>query len=574
MHQSKTGMTNAFMDPTLPTMADVIAVVVGDTTIPITRRRNLASSVRTFCRAFGSEPSKMPANFAYIRDRLKRFHPLQAEGKGIKIKRWRTVTSDVNAALAIAGITKGQTRGLAPHSPAWVELMSRIENEQGWGFSRLARYCSSRNVPPTKVNDAVMADFSGAMKAETFKSSIDRLMRELCRKWNALAEALPEAGLRKVTLPSTAKTVSVPWDQLPNAFKVDLEKFLAEMSTDVHPLSLTGPVKPLRPASVETYRRSIRYAHAALVRSGVPVDDITSLSVLITVDNAKALLQNLLDRNGGEMSSTIHGIAHVLYLIAGPGGRAPGGVADILKTFRKRLAEPYTGLRDRPREALRQFADEKNIEAILALPFRLYDRLRRKSTFTKADARKMQAAVALELLLMRPIRRKNLTELRFGDTIIRHGKSVFIRLSSGRVKNSIDIDHQLPPESAELLEFYIKKLLPLFGSNPNEWLFPGEILGAHKSYAQVGRQITKTIRDETGLYFYPHLARHFAAKLYLDKHPGAFEVVRRVLAHKSLTTTTRCYVGFADDAAVRLYDELILRIRQSIEQGIKDAKKR
>jgi len=574
MHHSKTDKINDFMDPTLPNMAGVIAIVTGDTTIPVVRRRNLASSMRTFCKALGSEPSKVPANHAYIRDRLKRFHPLQADGKSIKKKRWQTIVSDVNAALALAGITKGQTRGLAPPSPAWTDLLSKIEGRKGWGFSRLSRYCSNRNLPPAKVNDAVMSAFADAMKAESFKSNIDRLMRELCRKWNTVAEALPDAELRKVTLPSTAKVVSVPWDQLADSFKVDLEKFLAEMSTEVHPLSLTGPVKPLRPASVETYRRSIRYAHAALMRTGVQVDEITALSILVTVDNAKALLQDLLDCNGGEMSSTIHGIAHVLYLIAGPGGRAPKGIAETIKTFRKRLAVPYTGLRDRPREALRQFTDLKNIEAILALPFRVYNRLCRKSVFTKADARKMQAAVSLELLLMRPIRRKNLTELRFGDTIIRRGKTVFIRFPSERVKNMIDIDHRLPPESAALLDFYVQKLLPLFGPNLNEWLFPGQIPGAHKSYAQVGRQLTKFIRDETGLYFYPHFARHFAAKLYLDEHPGAMEVVRRVLSHKSLTTTIRSYAGFADDAAVRLFDELILGIRESIEQGIKDAKKK
>jgi integrase len=571
MDQTKPTLTNDFMDPTLPTMAHVIAIVAGDTTLDLVRRRNLTSSVRTFCRALGSEPSQVPANYAFIRDRLKRFHYQEA---GFTKKRWQTIKSDVNAALAIAGITKGQLRGLAPHTPAWTNLMSKITDKQWWGFSRLGQYCSNRHLPPTKVNDAVMAAFSEALKAESFKSNIDRIMRELCRKWNATAEALPEADLQKVTLPSKVKTVSVPWDQLPDSFKTDLEKFLAEMSTDVHPLSLTGPVKPLRPASVETYRRSIRYAHAALVRTGVPVDEITGLSVLVTVDNAKALLQNLLDRNDGEMSSTIHGIAHVLYLIAGPGGRAPEGVAETIKTFRKRLAVPYTGLRDRPRETLRQFTDLKNIEAILALPFRIYDRLSRKSVFTKADARKMQAAVLLELLLMRPIRRKNLTELRFGDTIITRGKTVFIRLPSETVKNTIDIDHRLPPESAALLEFYVRKILPLFGPNPNEWVFPGQIAGKHKCYAQVGRQLTKFIRDETGLYFYPHFARHFAAKLYLDEHPGAMEVVRRVLAHKSLTTTIRSYAGFADDAAVRLYDALILRIRESVEQGIKDANKK
>lgn len=572
MDQTKSHMSNAFMDPTLPTLAYVIAVVMGDTTITVVRRRNLASSVRRFCKALGSEPSKVPANYAYIRDRLKRFHPLQADGEAIKKKRWQTIVSDVNAAMAIAGITKGQTRGLAPHSPAWTEFLSRIEGRKGWGFSRLGRYCSSRNLPPEKVNDTVLAGFADAMKAETFKTNIDRLMRELCRNWNTLAERMPEAELAKVTLPSKAKVVSVPWDQLPGSFIVDLEKFLAEMSTEVHPLSPTGPDKAARPASIETYRRSIRYAHAALVRCGFKVDDITSLEVLVTADNATALLQNLWDRNGGKTSSAIHGIANVLCLIAGPGGRGPEGVADLLKKFRKRLAVKNTGMREQPREALRQFADGKNVEAMLALPYRIYDRLRRKSAFTMADARKMQVAVALELLLMRPIRRKNLTELRFGDTIIRKGKKVFIRLPSDRVKNAIDIDHVLPPESAALLGFYVEELLPLLGANPNEWLFPGEIPGAHKSGAQMGRQITKTIRDETGLYFYPHLARHFAAKLYLDENPGAFEVVRRVLAHKSVATTTRSYVDFADDAAVRLYDNLILRIRESIEQGIQDDK--
>lgn len=341
------------------------------------------------------------------------------------------------------------------------------------------------------------------------------------------------------------------------------------MSTDVHPLSLTGPVKPLKAASIETYRRSIRYAHAALVRSGFSAEGITSLSVLVQPDNAQALLRNLYDRNDQKKSSTIHGIAHVLYLIAGPGGRATAEAAEIVKTFRKRLAVPYTGMRDRPREALRPFAAPKNIEAILALPLRIFDRLQRKSMFSKADARKMLVAVALELLLMRPIRRKNLTELRFGENVIRRGKAVFVRLPSDTVKNSIDIDHRLPPESVALLDFYEKKLLPLFGPNPAGWLFPGEIEGKHKSFAQVSRSFIKIIREETGLYLYPHLMRHFAAKIYLNENPGAFEVVRRVLAHKSLATTTRSYAGSSDEAAVRLYDELILRIRESIHREIK-----
>jgi hypothetical protein len=35
-----------------------------------------------------------------------------------------------------------------------------------------------------------------------------------------------------------------------------------------------------------------------------------------------------------------------------------------------------------------------------------------------------------------------------------------------------------------------------------------------------------------------------------------------------LTTTTRAYVSFEDDAAVRMYDELILRMRESVTQEV------
>ena len=39
----------------------------------------------------------------------------------------------------------------------------------------------------------------------------------------------------------------------------------------------------------------------------------------------------------------------------------------------------------------------------------------------------------------------------------------------------------------------------------------------------------------------PHQFRHLVAKLYLDRHPDAFETVQRLLGHKSRETTMRFY---------------------------------
>ena len=126
------------------------------------------------------------------------------------------------------------------------------------------------------------------------------------------------------------------------------------------------------------------------------------------------------------------------------------------------------------------------------------------------------------------------------------------------------------PDVALSRDFYVKHLLPLFGSNLSGWLFPGANPARHKSGEQFARQFVKTIKEATGLHFYPHLARHFGAFLYLREKPGAFEIVRRVLAHKSLTTTTRSYASFDDEAAVRLFDSLILRIRDTIRREVSD----
>jgi integrase len=129
-------------------------------------------------------------------------------------------------------------------------------------------------------------------------------------------------------------------------------------------------------------------------------------------------------------------------------------------------------------------------------------------------------------------------------------------------------DYALPPESAKLLDFYVTRLLPLFGPNPQGFLFPGEIAGKSKSPEQFGRSFRKTIREETGLDVYPHLLRHFGATLYLTENPEGLEVVRRVLGHRSADTTHRSYAGVHDQIAVRRFDELVLGIRGAILKEI------
>ncbi|MGB0193277.1 MAG: hypothetical protein ACPF9J_07065, partial [Candidatus Micropelagos thuwalensis] len=59
-----------------------------------------------------------------------------------------------------------------------------------------------------------------------------------------------------------------------------------------------------------------------------------------------------------------------------------------------------------------------------------------------------------------------------------------------------------------------------------------------------------------------HQFRHAAAKILLDAKPGHYEVVRKVLGHKSLSTTYSHYAGAETQAAISLYDDVIIHHRQ------------
>ena len=56
-------------------------------------------------------------------------------------------------------------------------------------------------------------------------------------------------------------------------------------------------------------------------------------------------------------------------------------------------------------------------------------------------------------------------------------------------------------------------------------------------------RLRNTLWNEAGIRLTPHQFRHAAAKILLDAKPGHYEVVRKVLGHKSLTTTYSHYAG-------------------------------
>jgi integrase len=77
----------------------------------------------------------------------------------------------------------------------------------------------------------------------------------------------------------------------------------------------------------------------------------------------------------------------------------------------------------------------------------------------------------------------------------------------------------------------------------------------------------KAICKHTGLEMNPRLFRRFAAKLFLDRNPGDYETVRRLLGHKTIETTIRFYAGFETKAATKHYQGVVMGLRAARERA-------
>ncbi len=135
------------------------------------------------------------------------------------------------------------------------------------------------------------------------------------------------------------------------------------------------------------------------------------------------------------------------------------------------------------------------------------------------------------------------------------------------VKNGEPLEFTLPAETIRLLELYLGDYHPRLVTGPCAWLFPGKPGDRPKTRELLGDQVSKHVFEATGLKVNLHLFRHLAAKLYLDRNPGGYEVCRRILGHRSMDTTTRFYAGMETAAASRHFDEQILKLRRSLRHG-------
>jgi integrase len=177
---------------------------------------------------------------------------------------------------------------------------------------------------------------------------------------------------------------------------------------------------------------------------------------------------------------------------------------------------------------------------------------------------RVQSALAIAILLVAPLRVKNLAGLTLDRHLVRARSNpeaiVHLVIPGHEVKNDSHLEFELPEPVRRLLETYVTRFRPLLAKQPSAFLFPAR-QGGSKPPHQLGMQIRRVVQQELGLQLNIHLFRHLAAKLFLAAQPGEYETVRLLLGHKSLATTVRSYCGLEQSDAMRRYDAVLARYR-------------
>jgi integrase len=330
------------------------------------------------------------------------------------------------------------------------------------------------------------------------------------------------------------------------------------------PLDKDSPVRAIRPITLEKYRYTFRRVASALVRTGrVGIDAVTGLKILVEVDNFKEGLRPFLQADG-KSSGFVHMMATQLVAVARRHLRLSDDHLDELKVIATRLRPAnVAGMGQRNRVRLEQFDDEAVVQRLLRFPEDELGRaLSQRNPFRRAKG--VERALAISILIFTGIRVKNLRQFRLDQNIRRSGKRVFIRYVEDETKTHAALELELPAETIGLLDAFLDQHRGQLPCADSPWLFPGQSDGP-RSYSAMRDAVGRPLRKHAGIELSPHLYRHIIAKIVAERAPENLHHVSRMLGHKSIRPTYRCYLGTEAPAASRWFADLVRKVRDTEE---------
>lgn len=546
---------------TVLTMADLMDRLAADELLSATRRRDMRSAVRRFCKLIDRHPQRVPASITEIKGAV---NGLTTGGAGVSPKTLQNLRTNLLAALRHG---KARAPRAVPLTPAWQVLRDGLPDKRMRdGLSRFLRFCSGSGIAPEAVDEAVVASFMDWVRSATFVAKASDLRRQTCRLWNEAVECVACWPRQRLALPDQrAPRTSIPLEGFLEVFSRDVERYL-EWLDNPDPFDDERPRKALKPRTVGLRRKQIELAASAWVHRGHNAERLQSLADLVAVETAKEIFRHYLGRNTPASPAFLHTLAQALFSIAKEWVRVDPQHLEALRAIRRRLPPIPPGMTAKNRVVLRQFEDPETLRRLLDTPGHLLSEVRRGKAKGERAAIRVQLAVAVELLLMAPVRMANLVSIRIGQELVKigSGKTTWrLVIDAADTKNSEPIEFALPVELSEMIDRYIRDFQPFLIRDDNPHLFPARIGRGHKSQTTLAQQLKERLHERLGFKMTPHQFRHLGAWLYLRHNPGDFVTVQKLLGHKNIKITMSFYAKLDTEMAARRYDQIVALERAS-----------
>jgi integrase len=546
------------------TLQDVIGRLKANPTLSETRRRDLRSAVHCFAALIDSAPPHIPLDLARIRSVLDVMVPIQAK---ISRKRWANLRSDLSAAIAAAGLRPMLKTSTIELSQTWASLLDKApDRRMRDGLSRFGRWASERQIAPRDVNRDMVDRFIADLESASLVRKIADLGQTIVRSWNRLVWAFPEEGLRAIAV---IKRISgpprLPWHALPASFRQDVDNYLTWASVP-DPLDENARRTPLAPKTRYLRRDHVHSAATAAVAAGIAANMLASLEAITEPGTFKKILRYRFESEGRKLTAYTHGVGNSLIAIAREWVKVSSDQFVALKAIRSRLGALPSGLTEKNKTTLRQFNDERLLARILKLPDKLWRHAASQLKTSRRQFIELQDALAIDILLVAPLRMENLAALKFDEEVQwlqGQGRPAVILVKSEETKNKVPLEFDLPPELSDRLAAYRNKIAPaVIGKRPDAVFVTWS--GKPRTQAAIALSVMNAVLKYVGVRMTPHQFRHLAAKIVLDRNPGAYELVRQLMGHKNMQTTTNFYAGIDTRRAGRAHSELIARLKREL----------
>lgn len=545
----------------LSTIEDMRIAVANDARFSPKQRQAYRSALQKVCDWSGKTSTDVLADPKTMQQILAKLHPAACH---VSTGRFNNACSLTRRLVHIYRTDLVDTRK-TPLLPEWQGLFDAIGDaslERVLG--RFARWGSGESIPPSLVDQAVAQRYADDLATRMFVRHPRTTFTGVCRAWNRAAARYPRLWPQvRLDAGDLRKTYTLPPERINGKFLHDLEAMLARFRNQ---LDLPdGFTRPYETSTCNEMRRIYWRMYTVAVRNHEPPTTIISLADLVRVEVAHTILGHYLGRFGKDNTKSAGKYAHFLYLAAKYWVGVPADHLAHLHKWRRELKPPVTDMTEKNRGMLRQFEDDRRVDRLLVQGAKALADFAKLKSPAAADARRLQIALAMELLLAAPVRPQNLASIDLSRHLVwgREGGRDTARLlfPAHEVKNSQSLEFWLPQRVIDPLKTYLARAKPRLTSAGNTFLFPGQDK-RHKRPQVLSQQIAKRTRRVLGVRVTGHQFRHLVGFIYLKDNPGGHEVVRRFLGHKRIETTIRYYAGMEQHAAVALYDRLIETLRQ------------